>query len=72
MSEVFQISNTRYVAIDPIKDSPCFLAREVYQCEDAPTGWYTTGEPQYIEAPTDQEAAQGFVDQLKVQQEDAR
>ncbi len=69
MAEVFQISNTRYVAIDPIKGSPCFLAREVYQCEDAPTGWYTVGELQYIKDTTEQEAAQGFVDQLKEQQQ---
>jgi len=64
MSKVFQTSNTRYVAVDKIRGSPCFLVRECYPCEDAPRGWYTTGEPQYLQAATDQDAAQAFVDEL--------
>ena len=57
---VFQISDTRYVAVRRITGSRCFIAEECYPCEDAPHGWYSSNRPSYVEANTEQDAAQAF------------
>ncbi len=62
---VFQISDKRYVAIRKITGSPCYMAEECYPCDDAPSGWYSSGKPEYIEASTELVAAGRFVDLIK-------
>ena len=49
----------RYVLCSPIPGSPVWLCREFYACDDAPSGYYLTGEPAYI-GGTDIEAAMEF------------
>ena len=62
---VFQISDKRYVVVRRIKGSPTYLAEECYPCEDAPSGWYSSGKPEYVPASTELDAAQGFVELIK-------
>ena len=62
---VFQISEDRYVAVRRIKDSPCYIIEECYQCEDAPSGWYSSGTPSYVEASSELNAATAFIDLVK-------
>lgn len=59
---IFQISDRRYVVVRKLKDSPCWMASECYPCEDAPTGWYSGTDHQYVPASSDQEAANAFSD----------
>jgi hypothetical protein len=62
---VFQIADERYVAVRRIPGSPCFMAEECYECDDAPNGWYSSGRPEYVEAATELGAAQGFIELVK-------
>ncbi len=57
---IYQISAKRWVAVEKIKGSLCWLATECYPCEDAPTGWYKGPTPYYVEAGSEHEAAGGF------------
>lgn len=57
---LYRISDRRYVAVRKITGSPCYMAEECYPCEDAPSGWYSSGRPEYIEAPSESEAALDF------------
>ena len=59
---VFQISDKRYASVRKITGSPTFMVEECYPCDDAPSGWYSSGRPSYIEAPTEQVAAGTFSD----------
>jgi hypothetical protein len=59
---VFQISEQRYACVRKIKGSPTFLVEECYPCDDAPSGWYSSGRPSYIEAPSELVAAGTFSD----------
>ena len=58
---VFQISNERYVSVRRIKGSPTFLVEECYPCDDAPSGWYSSNTPSYVEAPNELGAAHEFI-----------
>ncbi len=62
MAIIYQISAKRYVAVEKINGSACWLATECYPCEDAPTGWYKGPAPQYVEASTEQGAADAFAE----------
>lgn len=57
---VWQISHTRYAAARKIPGSPCYLVQGCHPADDSPTGWYTEGPPQYIEANSELAAIQAF------------
>ena len=62
---VWQISDTRFASARKITGSPCYIVQECYQADESPTGWYTLGEPQYLEGPDEMNAVQAFVETLK-------
>ena len=43
--------NPRFVVVNKVKGSPAFSVQEAYQCEDAPSGYYTCGDYRYISGP---------------------
>ena len=55
----------RYASTRRIPGSPCFLVEECYPCDDAPSGWYSSGKPEYIQASTELQAAQEFTELVK-------
>lgn len=59
---LYQVSGSRYIVVVKVPGSPTRLVRKCYPCSDSPTGWYTEGEPRYIPAKNDDEAAQKWVD----------
>lgn len=59
---VFQISDRRYVAVRKIAGSPYYMAEECYPCDDAPSGWYSSGRPEYVQVGSELNAATAFSD----------
>ncbi|KKL15643.1 hypothetical protein LCGC14_2503580 [marine sediment metagenome] len=57
---LFQISDRRYVIVRKLKGSPCWMATECYPCADAPTGWYSGTDHQYVQASGELDAANAF------------
>lgn len=52
------------VIIRRIPGSPAYMAQEVYACEDAPGGWYATGDNIFIDSARDSAEAANMMANL--------